>query len=291
MSVFQKATRRKTKLKLGIEGPSGSGKTYSALLVARGLVGPEGKIAVLDSENESSNLYEHLTDYDVAPIDPPYTPEKYIKLIQDAEASGYDVLVIDSITHEWKGQGGCLEIHASMPGNSFTNWGKVTPRHKAFVDTILQSKMHVICTMRSKETHALEENDRGKVTPKKLGLEAEVRSGTSYEFTTVLSMDISHQATSSKDRTGLFPADQWFKPSIETGQKLRDWCLLGKEAVKYVDEAEVKEFLREASSMVGKDTAWDTYKVISGKANFSLTAAEFEDVKKNLMTACQEQKE
>src|SRR6056297_667392 len=133
------AERKQAKIKLGLEGPSGSGKTYSALLLAYGLVQNWSKVAVIDTENHSADLYAHLGDYKVLQLDRPYTPERYIQAIQACEDASMEVIIIDSVTHEWDGAGGILETHGNMTGNSFTNWNKVSPRHTAFVQRILQS--------------------------------------------------------------------------------------------------------------------------------------------------------
>jgi len=225
--MFKKAERKRVKLRLAVEGPSGSGKTFTALLLAQGLV-PGGKYAVIDTENDSASLYAHMCDFDSASLTPPYTPERYIQLIEQAQTQ-YDVIIIDSASHEWSGKGGCLDIHGAMPGNSFTNWAKITPRHDAFIQAILQAKCHVICTMRSKESYVIEENSKGKQEPRKVGAEAVQRQGVNYEFSVVLTMDVTHQATSTKDRTGLFPVNHWFIPSIETGVALRTWLESGVE--------------------------------------------------------------
>lgn len=124
--MFHQAERRQAKLRLALCGPSGSGKTYSALLIARGLA-PDGKIALIDTERGSGALYADLTAYDVAALVPPYTPARYIELIRHAEQAGYAVLVIDSLSHAWTGEGGVLEMHdkataASRSGNSFLAW-------------------------------------------------------------------------------------------------------------------------------------------------------------------------
>lgn len=129
---LRKAERKQAKIKLGLQGPSGSGKTYSALLLAYGLVQDWAKVAVIDTENHSADLYAHLGDYRVLPLNRPYTPERYIQAIQACEDASMEVIIIDSITHEWDGAGGILETHGNMTGNSFTNWNKVTPRHNAF---------------------------------------------------------------------------------------------------------------------------------------------------------------
>ena len=225
--MFKPAVKEKLKARLAIEGPSGSGKTYSALLMATGLVGPEGKIAMIDTEQESGKLYADKFTFDHATLESPYTPERYINLIQMAEKGGYDCLIIDSISHEWMGTGGVLEIHDTMPGNSYTNWAKVNPRHNKFLETILKSPCHIIATMRSKQAYALETNDKGKQEPKKMGMAPQQRDGMEYEFTAVLKMDVTHMADGDKDRTGLFPSGEWFKPSVEHGEKLAMWLNSG----------------------------------------------------------------
>jgi len=230
--MFKPAVKEKLKARIAIEGPSGSGKTYSALLLARGLVGDIGKIAMIDTEQESGKLYANLIQFDHATLEAPYTPERYISLLQMAEGAGYDCIVIDSMSHEWIGTGGILEIHDSLPGNSYTNWAKVNPRHNKFLETILKSKCHIIATMRSKQAYALETNEKGKQEPKKLGLAPQQRDGMEYEFTAVLKVDISHMATGDKDRTGLFPSGEWFKPTEAIGAELGKWLNEGTDCVK-----------------------------------------------------------
>src|SRR5688500_5846514 len=110
MSNLRKATRQKAKIRLGLSGPSGSGKTFTALLIASGMTTWD-KIALIDTENGSCDLYSNLGDYSVLPISAPYTPEKYIQALKECEAAGMEVIIIDSITHEWSGKGGCLDIH------------------------------------------------------------------------------------------------------------------------------------------------------------------------------------
>lgn len=230
--AFVKAVRKQAKLRLALTGPSGSGKTYSALLLAKGF---GGKVAVIDTEHGSASLYCHLLDFDVMELTAPYSPERYIAAIQDAEKAGYDVLVIDSISHEWNGTGGMLQINeqvaqAKFRGNTWSAWSESDPRHRKFIDSMLQSKMHVIVTMRSKTETAQEKDDRtGKTKIQQLGMKAEQRDGIIYEFTTVL--DIvhgGHYATATKDRTGVFSGDpQVLTP--ETGKTLLAWLATGVE--------------------------------------------------------------
>lgn len=227
---FAKAIRRKSRLRLALTGPSGSGKTYGALQIAIGL---GGKIAVIDTEKGSASLYSHMAEFDVLELLPPYTPERFIEAVQAAEDAGYGTLIIDSITHEWSGVGGCLELvdgiaKAKYKGNSWSAWNDITPRHRDFLDTILRSSMHIIATMRSKtETSQVEENGRKKVV--RLGMKAEQRDGSEYEFTTVLDLvHDGHFAVASKDRTGLFTNKDPKPLSPATGRELLTWLESGE---------------------------------------------------------------
>ena len=213
---------------MGIQGPSGSGKTFSALLIAFGLTGAWNKIVIIDTENHSADLYAHLGDYQVLHLSSPFTPEKYIEAIRYCILNGAEVLIIDSISHEWEGAGGILEIHSSMAGNSFTNWAKLTPRHNAFVQELLQSPIHIIANMRSKQDYVLVEKN-GKMVPEKVGMKSVTREGIDYEFTLVFDLDIKHNATASKDRTMLFIDKPECKITSETGKIILQWCNSGKE--------------------------------------------------------------
>lgn len=231
---FNKAQRKKAKLRLGLTGPSGSGKTYGALLIAQGI---GGSIAVVDTEKGSASLYEHLTDFDVLELEAPYTPERFIEAIDSAEKAGYSTLIIDSITHEWSGSGGCLELNdeiakSKFRGNTWSAWNETTVRHRAFLDRMMQSKMHIIATIRSKTETAQQESITGKKQVVKLGMKAEQRDGIEYELTTVL--DIVHEghyAVASKDRTGLFVDKDPKAITIHTGKALLDWLEGGVEPI------------------------------------------------------------
>ena len=221
--LLQKAKRKNAKLKMALQGPSGSGKTYSALLLAYGLCKDWNKIAVIDTENHSSELYADLGDFNVLPILDPFTPEKYLEAISVCELEGMEVIIIDSISHEWDGTGGILDIHGNMAGNSFSNWSKVTPRHNDFTSGIIQSPCHIICTIRTKQDYVLSDKN-GKMVPEKVGLKGVTRDGMDYEFTLVFDIDIKHNASASKDRTGLF-ADKPSKPlTTLEGMLLKSWC-------------------------------------------------------------------
>jgi cellulose biosynthesis protein BcsQ len=207
-----------------LQGASGAGKTYSSLLLAYGLCQNWSKIAVIDTENQSADLYSNLGQYNVLTLTPPFNPERYMEAITTCEASGMEVIIIDSLSHEWEGEGGILDIHGNMAGNSFTNWAKITPRHNALVQKILHSGTHIIATVRSKQDYVITEKN-GKQVPEKVGLKAVQRDGLEYDFSIVFEVDINHQAISSKDRTQLFAHKIPFRIEANTGLKIREWCL------------------------------------------------------------------
>lgn len=225
-NMFRKAERKKTYLKLGISAPSGAGKTYSALKMAYGICKDWNKIAVIDTENGSAELYSNLGEYSVCNIAPPFTPEKYINAIKNAEECGFEVLIVDSLTHAWTGEGGLLDMQdkvtkASKSGNSYNAWREITPLYNQLVDTILQAKCDIIITTRAKEEYVITE-DNGKKSYKKIGLAPIFRDGLEYEMTVFFDMTQEHIASASKDRTGLFDG-QHFIPSEQTGEMLANW--------------------------------------------------------------------
>src|SRR4030042_1297621 len=244
---LRKAERKQAKIKMGLQGPSGSGKTYSALLIGYGLSNDWSKIAVIDTENHSADLYAHLGNYKVLNLAKPFTPETYIEAVEVCEKAGMEVIIIDSISAEWEGQGGILEIHGNMTGNTFTNWNKVTPRHNAFVQKMLQSPCHLIATIRSKQDYVLSEKN-GKYVPEKVGLKGITREGLDYEFTVVLDLDIRHNASASKDRTGMFMDKPQWIITEKTGQRIMEWCKAGvdiNDLINIINQAKTVEELRE----------------------------------------------
>ncbi|MHC3051044.1 ATP-binding protein [Acinetobacter nosocomialis] len=222
---FTKAERKKAKLKLNLNGASGSGKTYSALVLASSL---GKKIAVIDTENESASLYANEFNFDTLPLKPPYSPERFAGAIHAAHNMGYEVLIIDSASHEWIGTGRCLEINDEaakrFKGNTWSAWSETTPRHRKFIDAILQTDMHIITTTRAKTETV--QGEKGKVI--KLGMKAEQREGYEYELT--VSLDMLHEnkfAIPTKDRTKLFnPTGEVI--TKETGEKLIAWLNDGR---------------------------------------------------------------
>ena len=234
---LRQSERRQAKIKMALQGSAGSGKTFSSLLLAKGLTnGNLSKVAIIDTENGSADLYAHLGNYNVLSLQPPFSPQKYAEAIQVCEDAGMEVIIIDSISHCWDF---LLDYHSSLAGNSFTNWAKIKPLEKLFIEKILQAKAHVIATMRTKQDYVLNQKD-GKFIPEKVGLKAVQRDGLDYEFTLVFDVDIKHFVVSSKDRTGLFMGKPEFTISEETGLKILDWCNSGSEPqTKREDELEI----------------------------------------------------
>jgi len=221
---LRQSERKKAKIKLALQGSAGSGKTYSSLMLAQGLTNKDlTKVAIIDTENGSADLYAHLGQYNVLTLEPPFTPEKYIKAIEVCLKANMEVIILDSISHCWDY---LIDYHSRLSGNSFTNWSKVMPMQKAFVDKILQADAHVIATMRTKQDYVLNQKD-GKFIPEKVGLKAVQKDGVDYEFTIVFDIDIKHFASSSKDRTGLFMGKPEFTINTATGRKILDWCNSG----------------------------------------------------------------
>lgn len=230
--AFKKATRKDAYIKIAISGVSGSGKTFSALQIAKGL---GGKTALLDTEYGRASLYSDFFDFDVWDEQDPagFPPEYFVRVIKAAEEAGYQNLIIDSISHEWSGRGGCLELvdaiaKARCKGNSYIAWGEVTPRHNKLLEAILSAKLNIVCTMRAKSEYVLNKDEKtGKTSPQKVGLGTVQRDGIEYEFTVMFELDRdSHIANAGKDNTFLFK-----DPGIiteETGRKIAQWLSTSK---------------------------------------------------------------
>ncbi|MFD1616085.1 MULTISPECIES: AAA family ATPase [Flavobacteriaceae] len=226
---LKQAQREQVKLRIGLSGASGFGKTYSALLLAYGITNDYSKVAIIDTENQSASLYSHLGSYNTLSMQPPYAPEKYIEAIKVCEESGMEVIIVDSITHEWNGKGGCLDIHEKL-GGRFQNWAQITPRHQAFIDAILQSKCHIITTTRRKVDYSMDTDNNGKTKVIKHGTKEITREGFEYELTVNLELiNDNHLVRASKDRTGLFMNKPEFVINASTGKKLMRWCNNGKD--------------------------------------------------------------
>ena len=291
--MFRKAERRKAKLRLAITGPAGSGKTYGALQIAQGL---GGRIAMIDTENGSGDLYSDICDYDVQTLTAPYSIQKYLAALHEAEDEGYDVLIIDSLSHAWSGEGGLLDMHdkitsQSKSGNSYTAWRQVTPWHNRLIETMLNSKCHIIATMRSKTDYAQMQNEKGRTEIRKVGLAPVQRDGMDYEFTIVFDLSMEHSVTVSKDRTSLFDR-QVFTITQDTGKTLRKWLDSGAEVPPDANElrSTINRLYRGYMDLFGQDSAAAQaamQRVTGGRASKDWTNDDMKNLSEDLAVRMQ----
>lgn len=232
--TFRRATKKQSRLRMAIDGPSGSGKTFTSLIAAFVIAGEGGRVAVIDTERGSASKYaDRFPEFDTLELET-FSPQTYTEAIKIAGEAGYDVLIIDSLSHAWEGEGGALDQVDKMAsrggGNSYTAWKDVTPMHRRMVDAILQSPCHVIATMRSKMEYVLEADSKGRMVPRKVGLSPIQRQGTEYEFDIVADMDINHKLTVSKSRAPVMDGLEEVKPNARWFAPLRAWLMDGTAA-------------------------------------------------------------
>lgn len=258
---LKKASRKQVKLRLNISAPSGAGKTYSALLMAKGLVGDWSKIAVIDTENESASLYSNLGEFNVINLTE-YTPEKYIQAINTCVAGGMEAIILDSTTHEWATliEENELLAQSKFRGNTWSAWSQTTPRHDRFIQAVLQCPAHVITCTRSKMETIM--GDDKKV--KKVGMKDVQREGWEYELTVSLNIDRdTHMAIPSKDRTNLFEGKNPFIITEETGKLIADWCNSGESELQTgINEMEI------VADMEDLKKVWSKYKSLQTDKKF-----------------------
>lgn len=234
--MFRKAERKKAKLRLGMCGASGNGKTWSSLEIAFGMTTGD-KIFFIDTESGRGELYQGLKskhdssivfDYNYYRLDVPYSVERYIEAIKNAEQNGCEVLIIDSLSHAWSGEGGVLSVVDKAGGQFQGGWKQGTPKQNALIDTIIASKMHIICNFRVKTEYVMELNEKGKHAPRKIGLAPIQRDQVEYEFTMFMSMSPEHIAHVTKDNTQIYD-QQFVQPSPDMGRKLLTWLNMGND--------------------------------------------------------------
>jgi hypothetical protein len=255
MVAFQKATRTKKKLRAALLGPAGAGKTRTALEIAKGL---GDKIALIDTEHGSASMYAHIVDFDALEL-ASFSPDRYIEAIGAAEEAGYDVLVIDSLSHAWSGKGGILEFvdRSKKNGNSFNAWGDATPLQNKLVERLLTCRMHLIVTMRTKMEFVQEKDERtGKTIVRKIGLQPVQRDGVEYEFDVICDIDQSHTMTVAKTRIDSLDGEIIEKAGEPFGRRLRSW-LDGGAPVKLAPVAAPTKVEREPTEdRTAKAIAW-----------------------------------
>lgn len=238
--AFQKAIKTKAKLRLALCGLAGTGKTFTALKVGAEIskmireagLG-EGRIACIDSERGSAALYADKFDFDVCELES-FSPLAFVDKIHEAEQAGYDIIIVDSLSHAWMGKDGALDQKdqaADRGGNSWTAWRAVTPKHNALVDALVGSRSHVIATMRTK-MEFVQETTNGKTEIKKVGLAAIQREGMEYEFTLVGDVDHTHTLKIQKTRCDGYInlGDQFEKPGEVFARKVFGWLMNGADA-------------------------------------------------------------
>jgi hypothetical protein len=252
-SVFRPATKRQAKMRLALDGPSGSGKTYSALAVATAL---GGRIALIDTEHRSASKYANDPfKFDELSLET-FEPRTYVKAILAAEKEGFDVLIIDSLSHAWAGKGGALEqvdMRAGVGGNKFAAWRDVTPMHNELVETILRAKLHIIATMRTKTEYAVDKDERGKTTVRKLGLAPVQRDGVEYEFDVVGDLDQQHRLHITKTRCATLDDAIIDKPGEQLAKTLIAWLSDGAPPLSKDNQAILAALLRTAKETPGPD--------------------------------------
>lgn len=226
--MFKKAVKHEAKLRLSIAGPSGSGKTYTSLAVASEL---GDSIAYVDTEHGSASKYADLFDFDVLDMDAPFHPNKFVEAIREATKAGYDVIVLDSLTHAWSGTGGVLHIKEDFAKqreyNDYTAWGPAGEIHQKLIDAIVSADIHVIATMRSKMKYAMEEyqdrNGNIKSKPVKVGMGAIQKEGMEYEFDIALDMDDQNNGIVQKTRCPQLAQMVIPKPGKQMADILKEW--------------------------------------------------------------------
>lgn len=243
--VVKKAKREKIFTKVALMAPSGGGKTYSSLRLATGMAeeieketGKHAKILMINTEQSRGSYYANEFDYDIIDMEAPHNPERYVDAINFAVDEGYDILIIDSSSHEWEGSGGCLDLH-KQAGGTYQSWGKVTPRHDRFIQAIADSPIHIIATMRGKDQYEMSKDERGKASVQKLGIGAKQRDGFEYEFTVTFLLDQkTNIAEQQKDNTHIFSGKSGVILSEDYGRKIIQWANSGEGYTPRVRTAE-----------------------------------------------------
>lgn len=232
-TLFKRAEKSASNLRMAIAGPSGSGKTMTSLLIAAGLANgrPDGRIAVIDTERGSASKYADQFQFDVAELDS-FHPERYIAAIEAAAEAGYAVLIIDSLSHAWNGVGGALELHdqavkRQKTQNSYTAWADITPLQNRLVNAITGAPLHVIVTMRAKSEYVQEKDERGSTRIRKVGMAPIQREGMEYEYDIFCQMDLDHNLVVEKSRCPALANAVIGRPDGRLADTLNEWLIGG----------------------------------------------------------------
>jgi hypothetical protein len=221
--AIKKASKKESKLRMALIGVSGSGKTYTSLAIGTEL---GQKVLVVDTERGSASKYADIFNFDVIELDD-FAPLVFIEAIKLANANGYDCVILDSLSHAWMGRGGVLEMHdnaSKRSHNSFAAWRDVTPQHNALVDAMLQSKCHVIVTLRAKTEYVQDKDEKtGKTSVRKVGLAPVQRDGLEYEFDVVAEVDIDNNFIVNKTRCSALSGKVFNRAGLTVAEILRSW--------------------------------------------------------------------
>jgi hypothetical protein len=228
--TFAPATKAAAKARVALEGPSGSGKTWSALSIGQGL---GRRMAVIDTERGSASKYAGDFRFDTLQMHT-YNPRDLVAALSAAAGAGYDVVIVDSLSHFWMGTGGMLEqvdqiARRNTGGNSWAAWKDANPMEREMIDGLLAYPGHVIVTMRTKTEWVITENDRGKKEPKKIGLKAQQRDGIEYEFDIVGDLDLDHNLVVSKSRMSALADKVVTRPNADLGAEILAWLQDGTQ--------------------------------------------------------------
>lgn len=278
--AFIKAVREKVYAKVLITGPSGCGKSMGAEEIATGMYRKCGGagIAYIGTEGDRDKLYaqgkskhgDYTFEYDLLQLSDPFTTDKYIAAINEAIDAGYKVCIIDGLSAEWKWLN---DTHDKMPGNSFTNWGKLKPKHRELIDKILAAPMHIICCARGKDEWLLEDRN-GKSIPKKVGMGSQTDKDISYEM--MLSLQVeqdTHLAHADKDNTGLWPETRYAVITAKDGEALYEWCEKGEQPAPKIDiQKNVEPIAPEDDLKSIKAQIVDRCKALGGTGNADMMA-------------------
>ncbi|GGU97364.1 hypothetical protein GCM10010275_39670 [Streptomyces litmocidini] len=234
--TFTPATKEQAKARIALAGPTGSGKTYTALVTATGL---GERIALIDTEHGSAAKYADEFAFDTLPLTT-FQPTTLVDALAVAAHDGYDVMIVDSLSHFWSGTGGMLEQVDNAAkrlgaGGSFAGWKEARPQERAMIDALLAYPGHLIVTMRTKTEYVVEADERGRKVPRKIGLKPEQREGIEYEFDIVGDLDHENTLVISKSRAKPLSGTVLHRPGPEFAEAVRDWLEAGKPALSVSD--------------------------------------------------------
>ena len=266
--AFTPATRKRVKARLAIGGMSKSGKSLTSLALLRGIVGPEGRIAAIDTENGALSLYAgrfpgatQPSGFDVQEINH-FSPDRYIKAIDEAVKGKYDGLLVDSASHEWVGTGGILEMVDGVTDKFFTGWKAATPKHNGFVQAFVSCPLHIIVTLRQKAEYIIDTTG-GSNAPKKVGMALVQREGFEYEFNAVGTMDLEHRLRVQWSAIDFLPNGTIVEPfgdmsgAVELGVSIRRWLDQGDE--DWVPPSFKKAFYINGKEVISSGIERETY--------------------------------